>query len=186
MVNPAFLYLPGSTLTMAELTAARIDGDVFEIGEGYIPADLVEARSTRASSVACLIPVDTAASGPTAAWIHGAGDSPPAIHHVRRAVERRIRSNRQARVVLHDTSVPSTELEVLGGVLVMTPTRTMVDLALGVHRDESLVRWLVLLAETDETLLDAAIDHIDGLARVPGTRAARAALVRTRGRIRRR
>nr|WP_201469795.1 type IV toxin-antitoxin system AbiEi family antitoxin [Microbacterium hydrocarbonoxydans] len=183
-MHPAFLYLAGSALTVAELTAARIDGDLFEIGDGYIPADLVEARSTRASSIAHLIPIDTAASGPSAAWIHGAGDAPPAIHHVRRAVERRIRSTRRARIVLHDTSVASTELEVLGGVLVMTPARTMVDLALGLHRDESLMRWLVLLSEVDETLIDAAIRHIERLARVPGTKAAHAALVRTRSRIR--
>lgn len=178
-MHPAFLYLPGAALTVSELTAARLDGDLFEIGEGFIPADLVEARGTRAASIAGLIPVDTAASGPTAAWIHGAGDSPPAIHHVRRAVERRIRSNRVARVVLHDTSVPSVELEVLGGVVVMTRVRTMVDLALGLHRDESLMRWLILLAEIDETLVDAAIRHVDRLVRVPGTKAARAALVRT-------
>lgn len=183
-MHPAFLYLAGSALTIAELTAARIDGDLFEIGEGYIPADLIEARGTRASSIASIIPIDTAASGPTAAWIHGAGDAPPAIHHVRRAVSRRIRSDRRARIVLHDTSVPSTDLEVLGGVLVMTPTRTMVDLALGLHRDESLMRWIVLLAEVDEALIDAAIHHIEGLARVPGTRAAHAALVRTRIRMR--
>jgi hypothetical protein len=178
-MHPAFLYLPGVALTVSELTAARLDGDLFEIGEGFIPADLVEARGTRAASIAGLIPVDTAASGPTAAWIHGAGDSPPAIHHVRRAVERRIRSTRVARIILHDTSVPQNELEVLGGVVVMTRVRTMVDLALGLHRDESLMRWLLLLAETDESLVDAAILHVDALVRVPGTKAARAALMRT-------
>ncbi|MCI1018157.1 hypothetical protein HWD99_05930 [Microbacterium sp. C5A9] len=183
-MHPAFLYLPGGALTEPELTAARLDGDLFDIGEGFIPADLVEAPGTRAASIATLIPTDTAASGPTAAWIHGAGDAPPAIHHVRRAVERRIRANLPARVILHDTSVPPAELVRLGGVLVMSPARTMVDLALGLHRDESLLRWIVLLAELDATLVRTAVEHVDRLARVPGTRAARAALVRTELRTR--
>jgi hypothetical protein len=178
-MHPAFLYLPGRALSVSELAAARIDGDLFDIGEGFIPADLVETPGTRAASIATLIPVDTAASGPTAAWIHGAGDTPPAIHHVRRAVERRIRAKLPARVVLHDTSVPSADLVTVGGVPVMSPTRTMLDLALGLHRDESLMRWIVLLAESDATLASAAIDRIDRLARVPGTKAGRAALVRT-------
>ena len=178
VMHPAFLYLPGGRLAIPELSAARLDGHLIELGEGYIPADLVEGPSARAAAVASLIPTDTAASGPTAAWIHGAGDASPARHHVRRAVQRRIRPDLPPRVILHDTAVPVSELIWIGGVPVMTPLRTMVDLALGLHRDESLRRWMLLLAELDADLVPAAVAELSALIRVPGKRAGQGALER--------
>lgn len=177
-MHPAFLYLPGDRLAVPELSAARLDGHLIELGEGYIPADLVEGPSMRAAAIAGLIPADTAASGPTAAWIHGAGDTSPAQHHVRRAVVRRIRPHLPARVILHDTALPESDLVWIGGIPVMTPVRTMVDLSLGLHRDPSLRRWMVLLAEVDAGLVAGAIGVLDDLTRVPGTRAGRGALER--------
>ncbi|WP_372967123.1 type IV toxin-antitoxin system AbiEi family antitoxin [Microbacterium sp.] len=177
-MHPAFLYLPGGRLAVSELSAARLDGHLIELGEGYIPADLVESAAARASAIAALVPVDTAASGPTSAWIHGAGDVPPPIHHVRRAVARRIRPVLTHRVRFHDTALPVDAFVQLGGIAVMTPVRTMVDLALGLHRDESLRRWMVLLAEVDASLAAEAATAMSTLSRVPGTRAARGALER--------
>lgn len=178
MVHPAFLYLPGDRLSVPELSAARIDGYLVDLGEGYIPADLVESPSARAASIAGLIPVDTAASGPSAAWIHGAGDSPPARHHVRRAVGHRIRPALPPRVILHDTALPGAHVVLIGGIPVMTPERTMVDLALGLHRDESLRRWMLLLAHAEPSLVPAAAIALDAMIRVPGKRAGRGALER--------
>lgn len=183
-VHPAFLYLPGRRLTLSELSAARIDGHVIESGEGYIPADLVGGAHVRAASIAELVPRDTAASGASAAWIHGAGDTPPVMHHVRRAVPHRIRVAVEGRVKLHDTAIPTAELVQLGGILVMSPARTMLDLALSLHRDESARRWMVLLAEVDARLVREAFTALSALHRVPGKRAAQGALERLRVRSR--
>lgn len=46
-----FLYFAGDRLSTAELTAARLDGDVVEIGEAFMPADAVETRELRAASL---------------------------------------------------------------------------------------------------------------------------------------
>jgi hypothetical protein len=177
-MHPAFLYLPGDRLAVPELSAARIDGHLVDLGEGYIPADLIETPSARAAAIATLVPVDTAASGPSAAWIHGAGDAPPARHHVRRAVSHRIRAALPPRVILHDTPLPRSDFALVGGVPVMTPERTLVDLALGLHRDESLRRWMLLLADAEPSLVPAALHEIDRMIRVPGKRAGRGALER--------
>lgn len=177
-MHPAFLYLPGDRLAIPELSAARLDGHLVDLGEGYIPADLIESPSARAAAIAILVPVDTAASGPTAAWVHGAGDAPPARHHVRRAVSRRIRTALPARVILHDTALPQADFALIGGVPVMTPERTMIDLALGLHRDESLRRWMLLLADAEPSLVPAALSELDTMTRVPGKRAGRGALER--------
>ncbi|MFJ4996953.1 type IV toxin-antitoxin system AbiEi family antitoxin [Microbacterium sp. NPDC088619] len=177
-MHPAFLYLPGVRLTIPELSAARIDGHLVDLGEGYIPADLIETPSARAAAIATLVPVHTAASGPSAAWIHGAGDTPPARHHVRRAVSHRIRPALPPRVILHDTALARTDVVLLGGVPVMSPERTMVDLALGLHRDESLRRWMLLLAHAEPGLVRIALSELDTMIRVPGKLAGRGALER--------
>lgn len=175
-MHPAFLYLPGERLALPELSAARIDGDLVEMGEGYVPADLVEGAGVRAGAVATLISPGTAASGPTAAWIHGAGDSPPSPHHVRRTVEHRIRPRTHQRLVYHDTFVPASDLVVIGRVEVTTPLRTMIDLALAVHRDPALLRWVGALADSAPGLAEEAATALLSMTRVPGTRSGLAAL----------
>ncbi|WP_144877679.1 hypothetical protein [Microbacterium sp. 1.5R] len=177
-MHPALLYLPGGRLTLSELSAARLDGHLVELGEGYVPADLVDSPSARAAAIAELVPTNTAASGPTAAWVHGAGATPPARHHIRRAVTRRLRLDVPPRVVLHDTALPDDHVVSLGGILVMTPLRTMVDLALVLHREPLRLPWIELLADTDPALLVEAVATIDRMRRVPGARAGRAALQR--------
>lgn len=171
-VHPALFYLPGRRLTQTELSAARLDGVVVELGEGYIPADLVENAATRAASLGPLIPRGLAASGPSAAWIHGAGDAAPAPHHARRASVLRVRAPQDARLVVHDTRLPEADVLRIGGVEVTTPPRTMVDLALGAHRDASFHEWLVALDEIVPELAANALDAVRSLNRVPGTREA--------------
>ena len=177
-MHPAFLYLPGTRLTLPELSAARLDGHVVELGEGYIPADLVEGAALRAAALAVFVAPGAAASGPTAAWIHGAGDAPPSPHHARRAVPRRIRPKPHQRLIFHDTPVPASDVVIVGGVAVTTPLRTMIDLALGVHRDPTLLPWVRALAAAMPGLAEDAIEGLRAMSRVPGSRAGLATLER--------
>ena len=177
-MHPALLYLPGGRLTLPELSAARLDGHVVELGEGYVPADLIDSPQARAAAIAGIVPANTALCGPSAAWVHGAGDRPPARHHVRRAVSHRLRVDLPPRVILHDTTLPEDDVIQFGGTLVMTPVRTMVDLALGLHRDPTRRPWIDLLADADPVLLVDAASAIDEMHRMPGARVARAALQR--------
>jgi hypothetical protein len=177
-MHPAFLYLPGARFSIAELSAARIDGHVVEVGDAYVPADLVEGPDVRASALAALVRPGTAASGPTAAWIHGAGDAPPAVHHVKRAVDRRLRPHTSARLVFHDTLLAASDLHLIGGIPVSTPVRTMLDLATGLHRDPRMLPWMNLLADLDPQLASEAATRLGGMRRVPGSRVGTAALER--------
>ncbi|MEV4735078.1 MULTISPECIES: hypothetical protein [unclassified Microbacterium] len=179
-MHPALLYLPGGRLALAELCAARLDGHLVDLGDGFIPADLVEVPATRAASLASLIPRGTAASGRTAAWIHGAGDAPPARHHVSRAIGSRFRPAPSTRLVMHDVFVDASDQMLLGGVLTTTPVRTMVDLAVALHRDPGVRAWMTALAAVDPELVPAAVAAIDALHRVPGKVSGRAALLRIR------
>ncbi|MBS1698095.1 MAG: SAM-dependent methyltransferase, partial [Actinobacteria bacterium] len=90
-----FLHLPGERLSLTELSAARLDGDVVELGEAYAPADLVETAVLRAASLAPLTHGirGAAFAGMSAAWIHGAGDAPPEVHELQSATGRRLRAS---------------------------------------------------------------------------------------------
>lgn len=177
-MHPAFLYVPGERLSQTELSAARIDGHVVEVGDAYIPADLVEGPDVRASTVAALVRAGTAACNQTAAWIHGAGDLPPGVHHVKRCVDRRIRPVTSSRVVFHDTMIPAADVQTLAGVAVTSPARTMLDLATTLHRDPRVLPWMDLLAVACPGTPEAALDALQDLRRVPGSRMGSAALQR--------
>ncbi|MCK2036841.1 hypothetical protein KZC51_11915 [Microbacterium sp. SSW1-49] len=177
-MHPALLYVPGRRLSLSELSAARLDGHVVELGDAYIPADLTESADVRASSIAALVRPGTAAAGPTAAWIHGAGDTPPAVHHIRRSVPRRVRPQLSRRVIFHDGPLREGEVIRLGDIDVATPLRTMLDLATGVHRDPRLREWIERLALSDPALVTESIDAMTTWNRVPGSRIGRAVLER--------
>ncbi|WP_309103136.1 SAM-dependent methyltransferase [Microbacterium sp.] len=182
-MHPALFYLPGERLSQPELSAARIDGHVVEIGEGYIPADLVESPQARAAGLAALIIPGLAASGPSAAWVHGAGDRPPLRHHAHRAVPHRVRAPQSARLAFHDTALEDHEMLWIGGIAVATPLRTMIDLLLGIHRDATLAVWAEALLEVLPPLLDEAGVALQSMHRVPGSRAARAEVDRLKRRL---
>lgn len=180
-MHPALLYLPDDRLTRAELAAARLDGHLIEIGDAYVPADLVESAAMRAASLSPLLGPGLAAAGPSAAWIHGAGDAPPSPHHARRGGEKRPRSRQSARLQVHETPIPAADIERIGGTLVTTKVRTMFDLALLLDRDPSALVWLRALDAVDRDLVISALERLHRHPRTPGSRTARRALSALRG-----
>jgi len=128
MASP-FLYFADDRLSRAELTAACLDGHLVELGDAYMPADAVETAALRAGALAPLLGDTLAATHLTAAWIHGGIPHPPARHTVQRAVERRLHLVPDRHVVYRDLSVQPEDVDLIGGVRVTTPVRTLIDLA---------------------------------------------------------
>lgn len=128
MASP-FLYFAGDRLSLAELSAARLDGHLVEVGDAYIPADAVETTGLRAGSLRGLLGANLAATHLSAAWVHGGLHEPPARHTVQRAVPRRLHHVLGRRLLYRDVAIDPGDLLVLGGVLVTTPVRTLADLA---------------------------------------------------------
>lgn len=172
MASP-FLYFADDRLSLAELTAARLDGDVVELGDAYIPADAVETRTLRAGSLMGLLGDTLAATHLSAAWVHGALPEPPAHHTVQRAVARRLHRVPVRHLVYRDLAVDEADLETIGGVRITTRSRTLADLCR--VADDSHTRAARLLAENDPGLIDAAIERLDQGA-LPHKRAAIALL----------
>lgn len=172
-MHPVLFYRPGERLSLAELGAARLDGHVVEVGEGFMPMDTVESAAARARSIGMLLPPQTAASGPTAAWVHGARDSPPVVHHVTRCSASRLRAHSSARVVYHDGALAADAVQLIGGIAVTTPLATattlLFELALAGGDDS----WLRGLLRVVPGLTAATTAHVASLHRRPGIRAAR-------------
>ncbi|MFE1663447.1 hypothetical protein [Microbacterium sp. P02] len=127
-MHSPYLYFAGERLSRAELSAARLDGHLVEVGDAYIPADAVETRGLRAGSLVGLLGATLAATHLSAAWIHGALPEPPSRHTVQRAVQRRVHRVPSHHIVYRDLQVAESDLQRLGGVSVTSPVRTLADL----------------------------------------------------------
>lgn len=172
-VRSPFLYFADERLSRAELTAACLDGDLVALGDAYIPADAVETAALRAGSLAETLGDTLAATHLSAAWVHGGLPLPPSRHTVQRGVPRRLHVRPDRRVVYRDLQVPGDDLQLVGGVLVTTPERTLADLArVG---DDEHTEAARLLAEIDADAAYEAIARLEAGA-LPHKRAALACL----------
>jgi len=167
----AFLHLPGDRLSLPELTAARLDGDVVELGEAYAPADLVETPALRAASLAPLMEGmrDAAFAGMSAAWIHGAGDAPPELHELQSATERRLRAPATRRLLVHDPVLDPVDVQHLGGIAVTMPERTLIDLLRWPVTVPERHDWALLLVQTEPSLIARAASRFARMHRGPGS-----------------
>jgi hypothetical protein len=173
-----FVYLPGARLSQAELTAACLDGDVVAIGEAYAPADVVETPALRAASLAPLAGDSLAVTHVSAAWVHGAVETPPRRHTLQRAVERRLHHVIERRFAYRDTLVDRDDLVIRGAVPVTTTARTVADLAR--TPDPAHEAVLRAWARLEPEVITAAVAWLDAHPRIPYRRTARALLAALR------
>ncbi len=165
-----YLYFATGRLSIAELSAACLDGHLVGLGEGYIPADAVETAALRAGSLVELLGDSLAASHLSAAWIHGALPDPPARHTVQRCVPHRLHHVFGRRIVYRELRVEDADLHRIGGVLVTSPARTLADLAR--VRDAEHARAARWLAEAMPGLVEQAREWVGAQGALPHKRTA--------------
>ena len=123
---PIVLHPP--TLSAVELRAAELDGELFAVGVGWIHADLPPTADTRAVSLRPELPARAILSDRTAAWVWGWTTRRVGVAiciDTRARISSPNRRSHRAREVVID----GDELRHLGGVLITSPERTIVDLA---------------------------------------------------------
>lgn len=175
-MHPSLFYSPGASLSAAELGAARLDGLLVEIGEGYMPADVPEDSAARMVSIRMLLPDGYAAAGPTAAWVLGVGHEPPRRHHAMRASARRPRVTPRRNLVLHDVRRADDEIVSIAGMPLTTLPRTLRDLAFLAANDPECADWARRTVAHSPGILGDVRRAIADQPRVPGKRAALAVL----------
>lgn len=175
-MHPSLFFHPGALLSQPELSSARIDGLLIEVGEGYMPPDVPEDAAARIASLGPILIPGHAASGPTAAWVHGVGDAAPRCHHLQRHSQRRARISPGRNVVVHEAQLSADDIQLVAGTAVTTRLRTMTDLVLGAHRDAETAMWMRRFGRAEPHLLVAVRERLERRHRLPGKRAALAAV----------
>lgn len=167
-----FVYIAGDRLSLAELSGARLDGDLVELGDAYMPADAVETSELRAASLRGDIPDVLAVSRATAAWVHGALADAPGRHRVQRVSRLRINHVIDHRLLYRDQVLPADAVERIGGLWVTTPARTLGDLARDLQRGEDVRAAVEALAAWRPGLPADAADLLEAGPRAHYRRGA--------------
>jgi hypothetical protein len=128
MARLARVLHPGD-LPLAELHAARLDGELVAVDEAFAPIDEADDALTRARSLAAACPPRLVAEQHTAAWIWGATLDPPTPHQLCSSTSARARPPAPLRCVVREVVIDPDEAVVLAGLRVTTPLRTVTDLA---------------------------------------------------------
>jgi hypothetical protein len=119
-------------LPLAELSAARLDGELFGIADCYLPGDLPEGAAVRAAALRAALPHDRLiAEQQSAAWIWGVLDAAPSPHRFAAAIGARVGRRSSSWMRVREVVIADDDRTELAGLEVTTPLRTALDLLRG-------------------------------------------------------
>ena len=122
--------IAGSPLSVAELSAALIDGDLARVSRtAYASSALPPSVLLRASAAREFVPDGYAATRTTAAWIHGALTREPDPHHAHVLEGVPLKRHWRAGLVAHTWRVPIVDVTSIATTRVTTIERTYYDVA---------------------------------------------------------
>lgn len=116
-------------LALAELCSARLDGEIYLVGDEWCSIDEIDGPASRARAITRLVPIAAVAERSSAAWIFGLAPE-PARHELHLDSGARKHVPPSLRLRVREVRDPLADTMTVGGVSVTTPLRTAVDLAL--------------------------------------------------------
>lgn len=181
-LDPPVLYSPGSLFSWAELQAMAADGVLTRLSQrGFLPPGAAATPHLRARAAAAGIPVSirqrVVAGRMTAAWIYGCAREPDRLALLVDA-NRRISSLRATRgCSFHEVRLGSMDVVSLGGLMVSSPLRTAVDIALHVKPERAVPALSALLAAPElDVRLRLLVRAVEAAPRLPYKKSALATL----------
>ena len=179
---PLELYSPGALFTWPELQAMASDGVLTQLYQrGYLPPGSRATPQLRARAAAVLIRPAirqrVVAGRMTAAWIFGCAAEPDRLALLVDA-NRRISSLRSTRgCTFHEVRLGPFDVVSLGGLMVSSPLRTAVDIALHVDAERAIPALRALLGQPELGLrLRLLRLAVEATPRMPHKKAALAKL----------
>jgi hypothetical protein len=121
--------LSGLDLPLAELHAARLDGEVFRVDDCFSPIDEIAQPAHRARALVTGVRDRLIAEQRSAAWVWGALSEPPTVHQFCVVLGARVTPPGISWMTVREVVLDASELVTLEGLQVTTPLRTAVDLA---------------------------------------------------------
>lgn len=172
------LYSPGKPFAWPELQSMAADGVLAQFHQhGFTLPDAPASPQVRARTVAHSVPAAVrqrvVAGRMTAAWIYGCAAEPDRLALLVDA-KRRISSLRNTRgCTLHEVRLGPFDVVSMGGLMVSSPLRTAVDIALHVDPYRALPALAALLARPERDVrLRLLVLAIEASPRVPHKRTA--------------
>ena len=166
-------------LPLAELCAARLDGELFAVDDGWAPLDEPDLPAFRAAVTALRAPRSLVIERMSAAWVHGAIAAPPAVAQFCVPLSARLAVIGDHRALVREVRIDDDEIVRFGEVPCTTPTRTAFDLLRDPVLDEHAILDAVAALVTSHPGLAGAVrDRLAGVPRMPHKATALARLDR--------
>ena len=170
----ASVLTPG-VLAVAELSSARLDGELYGLDEAFVPVDEVESSRTRASVLRGIAGTRLIAELDSALWVRGVTDRPPRVHTMCVARANRVKFPPSPRILVREVGHEIGDVEPIGGLPVTAPGRILYDLAFVDDRDRR-ADAVPLLRRFPE-IADACAQRVADARSVPGKVQAMARIV---------
>jgi hypothetical protein len=174
----AELYSPGRPFTWPELQSLAADGLLTRLHQrGYTLPEVTPSPQLRARAAATAVPEGirqrVVAGRMTAAWIYGCAEEPDRLALLVDA-KRRVSSLRNTRgCTLHEVKLGPFDVVSMGGLMVSSPLRTALDIALHVDAVRAIPALEGLLARPERDVrLRLLVLAIESTPRVPHKKAA--------------
>ncbi|MBM7504921.1 hypothetical protein ACFPER_15405 [Agromyces aurantiacus] len=148
-------------LPLAELCAARLDGELVRIGTGWCPVDEPDLPALRAAAVASRLPPPLIVERRSAAWVHGGLPAPPAVAQFCVPHESRVAARNDPSSTVREVTITAAEVVELGRIRCTSLDRTVFDLARDTSEDDAgaiaVVRALLAVDPTSAGRVRARI-----------------------------
>ncbi|MGR0219273.1 type IV toxin-antitoxin system AbiEi family antitoxin [Agromyces sp. ZXT2-6] len=155
-------------LPLPELCAARLDGELVTVGDGWCPVDEPDLPSLRAAAVAPHRHGPLIVERRTAAWVHGAVPAPPVVSEYCIRYADRSTARIDPGCVVREVVIDDADVAVVGGIRCTTPLRTAFDLLRDASAgDDETVAIVGALLEGEPGLESRLRDRIGSAHRLP-------------------
>lgn len=145
-------------LSVAELSAACLDGEIYAVGDSFSPVDVQATPALRTASISNLIPKEFAFSVQSAAWIHGWTTTLSTPITAQRISKKRIRFYPERGLYLSDVYIAAEHIDKYIYGAVTTPLRTVYDLARSGKAELQEMIWSAAIV--DMPLVQSALEQL--------------------------
>jgi hypothetical protein len=171
-------------LPLAELCAARLDGELFTIDGAWTPVDEPDLPAFRAAVVARRAPRALIIERLSAAWVHGALDAPPPLAQFCVPAHARVALVDAPGSVIREVRIDDADIVQLKGISCTSALRTAFDLL----RDpsvaqETAIRVVAALLAANAGTATAVRTRLNLASRMPHKSMALARLDHAEGRV---
>ncbi|WP_157156071.1 hypothetical protein [Diaminobutyricimonas sp. LJ205] len=168
------VMLTVTDVPLAELSAMRLDGDLFAVDEAFSPIDEFDSPALRAAAIRRGLNERLIAERWSAAWVLGAC-APPPRHTFCTRIEARVAHPTALQGAVREVAIEDDECLTIGGLAVTTPLRTIGDLVRFDHDSREAARvaaTVTALLEIGELSVAECIASLERRPHLPFKRRA--------------